>query len=57
MMQNTDHQQPIDKISGTLEPKRNGSKTKQPDRGVQPNESDIYMVELPQKEPDPPTRC
>ena len=56
-MQNTDHQQPIDKISGTLEPKRNGSKTKQPDRGVQPNESDIYMVELPQKEPDPPTRC
>ncbi|MFL6344530.1 MAG: hypothetical protein ACJ71A_03685 [Nitrososphaeraceae archaeon] len=40
---NNNHEQSIGKTSATLEPKYRGSKIKQPHRGVQPNEPDIYM--------------
>jgi hypothetical protein len=43
-MQNTDHQHPIDKTSTTIKPEYSESKTKQSHRGVQLNESDIYML-------------
>jgi hypothetical protein len=43
MQKNNNHEQSIGKTSATLEPKYRGSKIKQPHRGVQPNESDIYM--------------
>jgi hypothetical protein len=53
IMQNTDHQQPIDKTSTTIERKYSGSKTKQLDRGVQPNESNIYMSNYHKKSQTP----
>ena len=52
-MQNTDHQQPTDKTSTSIEPKYGGSKTKQLDRGGQPNESNIYMSNYHKKSQTP----
>jgi hypothetical protein len=43
LMQNIEHDQSISETSTPLEPECRGSETKQSDKGVQPNESDIYM--------------
>src|SRR5919199_2169622 len=42
-MKNSDHDPRIGKTNATPESECKESKTKQPDRGVQPNESNIYM--------------
>src|ERR687885_1377155 len=42
-MKNSDHDPRIGKTNVTPESECKESKTKQPDRGVQPNESNIYM--------------
>jgi hypothetical protein len=52
-MQNTEREQSTGKISAPFKPQCGSSKPKQSDRGIRPNESDIYM-ESTQKKPDPP---